>query len=125
MPCILIWEERGSLVRYSGIVTDHDVRQSTLDQYNDHRFETLKYQIVDFTNVTKLDLSSELVRWVAKFDAQASERNPLIRTAVVGDEPLLKGLANMYRSNFDLSDGSWEQEHFSTMDEARAWAADI
>jgi len=123
MPYELIREDRGVVFRFWGVASDHDLRQANLD-FDDHpNFETLEYSIVDFTDVTKLDFSSHVVRLVAEGDAQASKRNPSLRVAIVGEDQLLIGLANMYRITFDIQGGPWEQGQFATVDEARAWLA--
>ncbi|MFP6759858.1 MAG: hypothetical protein VCC99_16840, partial [Alphaproteobacteria bacterium] len=91
MPFELIWEPEGVVIQYAGVVTDDDIRQANLDLFDDPRFETLKYEICIYTDITALDRSSEIVRWVAEFDLPASQRNPSICVAVVGEQPLLKG----------------------------------
>ena len=121
MPYELTWEERGVLIRFWDVVSDHDLMQSNLDCYDNPRFETAGYEIADFTEATKLAFSSGTLRRVAELDFKASKRNPAMRLAVVGEELLLLGLANMYRALFDLEGGIWEQAQFATVDEARPW----
>ncbi len=123
MPYELIREDRGVVFRFWGVASDHDLRQSNLDFYDHPRFADVDYQLVDFTDVTKLDFSSNTVRLVAEWDAQASKRNPSLRVAIVGEDQLLLGLANMYRITFEIQGGPWEQSQFATVDEARAWLA--
>ena len=123
MPYELIWEERGGVCHFSGVATDHDLKQANLDTFNDPRFADMEYQLVDFTDVTSLDFSSEVMRWAAASDANSSKRNPSMHVVVVGEEQLLLGFTNMYITHFDLHDGTWEHVLFATMDEARAWLA--
>ena len=123
MPYELIWEERGGVCHFSGVATDHDLKQANLDTFSDPRFADMEYQLVDFTDVTSLDFSSVVMRWAAEYDLKASKRNPSVRVAIVGDDQLLLGLTNIYRITFDLEGGPWEQGQFATVDEARAWLA--
>ncbi|MDP6346076.1 MAG: hypothetical protein QF578_07545 [Alphaproteobacteria bacterium] len=123
MPYELSWEDRGVVFRFWGVASDDDLRQSNLEIYDDPRFESLEHEIADFTEVTRLDFSSDAVRTVARWDSEASKRNPTIRVAIIGEDSLLIGLANMYRIVFDVQDGNWEQEQFAGMDEARSWLA--
>ena len=123
MPYELIWEERGFVFRFSGVASDQDLRQSNIDAFDDPRFADIDYQIADFTDVTRLDFSSAVIRWSANWDRQASKRNPSIRVAIVGEDKLVIRLANMYRTLLDLQEGPWEQGQFATVDEARAWLA--
>lgn len=119
----LIWEPEGVVIKYSDFVSDADIQQANLDLFDDPRFEALKFEICDYTDVDGLDRSSEIVRWVAEFDIRASERNPSVRVAVVGEQPLLKGVTNMYRAEFELRGGKWGQGQFATVKEARIWLA--
>jgi len=105
------------------VASDYDLRLAKLDFDDYPGFKALEYSIVDFTDVTKLDLSSHTVRLVAATDAKESKRNPSLRVAIVGEDQLLLGLANMYRIEFDVKGGPWEQGQFATVDEARAWLA--
>ncbi len=123
MPYELIWEERGVVFRLWGVASDHDLRQSSLDFYDNPRFAEIDYSLADFTDVTKLDFSSNAIRLVASTDIEGSKRNPSLRVAIVGEEQLLIGLANMYRITLDIQGSPWEQGQFATVDEARAWFA--
>ena len=123
MPYELIWEARGAVCRFSGVASDHDLRQANLDTFNHPRFADIDYQLVDFTDVTRLDFSIDVMRWAADWDLQASKRNPSVRVAIVGEDQLLIGLTNMYRIILDIQGGPWEQGQFATVDKARAWLA--
>ena len=123
MPYELIWEDRGVVARYWGVASDHDLQQANRDIVNSLRFADIDYTLDDYTNVTRIDFSSHVVRRSADLDLQASKRNPSLRVAIVGEDKLLLGLANMYRLTLDSQGGPWEQGHFAAMDEARAWLA--
>ena len=124
MPYELIWEDRGVIFRFWDVVSDDDLKQSNLDAYGHPRFADIAYELVDFTNVTEFGFSNDTVRLVAEWDFKASKRNPSMRLAIVGEDKLLLGLANMYRLTLDSQGGTWEQDAFATMDEARSWIAD-
>ncbi len=121
MACELIWETGGVYCRFSGTASDQDLEQLNRDISSDPRFESIGYEIADFTDVAELRFSTEIVRWIAARDIESSMRLPSIRVAIVGDQKMLMGLSNMYRAYFDLKGGKWEQGHFKTLTEARAW----
>ena len=123
MPFELTWEDRGVLCRFSGIASDDDLRQANFNIYSNPKFEEIDYELIDFTDVTRLDFSSQVVRLTAGEDFRASKRNPSVRAAIVGEEKLLIGLANMYRITMDVQGATWEQGQFATVAEARAWLA--
>ena len=123
MPYELIWEDRGVVMRYWGVASDHDLRQANLDTVNHPRFADIDYTLDDLTDVTRIDFSSDAMRWCADLDLRASKRNPSLRVAIVGEDKLLIGLSNMYRIILESQGGPWEQGQFATVDEARAWLA--
>ncbi len=123
MPYELTWEARGVLFTFSGTASDDDLRQSNVDVYAHPKFASIDYEIADFTAVTRLQFSAEALRWTANADFDASQRNPGIRVAIVGTEPVLLGLANMYRALTDVRGNPWKQGQFATVDEARIWLA--
>ncbi|MDP6831096.1 MAG: hypothetical protein QF521_10775 [Alphaproteobacteria bacterium] len=117
----LVWEPRGKITRYTGIISDDDILRAIQTTTADPRFESLEYQIADFSDADTIVVSSETIRSTASLDREASLRNPKIRVAIVGHEQALLGLANMYRIYFELDGGTWQQEQFKTLEEARAW----
>ncbi len=117
----VVREPRGVYCRFMGVASDDDLRQVNLAIVGDPGFESLEYQIADFTDADKLAFSSEAIRLAAATDRDSSMRNSKMRVAIVGPQKMLLGLANMYRAHFDLKGGKWEQGHFDTLDEARAW----
>ena len=123
MPYELIWEDRGVVLRFWGVASDHDYRQSSLEFYGHPKAADIDYTLVDYTDVTKLDYSINFLRSSAASDAEASKRSPSMRVAIVGKEQLLLGLTNMYLTHFDLQGGTWEHVQFTTVDEARVWLA--
>jgi hypothetical protein len=124
MPYRLIWEADGVEIRYSGVVSDDDILQANLGIVKNPEFESIKFEIGNYSNVTKFSVSSDIVRWVAEYDRRASKRNPSVRVALVGESLELRGLVNMYLIHRDSDGGTWDQRQFATLEKARAWVAD-
>ena len=77
MPYELSWEPLGVVFRFSGVVSDDDLIASNGEVYTSRLFPAMKYQIVDFSMIEKLDVSSAAVRAVADSDRRAAETNPM------------------------------------------------
>ena len=122
MPYELSWEPLGVVQRYSGVVSDEDLFAVT-DQVNaSSLFPDMKYQIVDFSVIENLDVSSAAVRAVADSDRKAAETNPDVKVAIITSAPFMRGMSNMYRLSHEGMGGSWTTEIFERQEDARAWA---
>ena len=123
MPYELIWEDRGVLWRFRDVVTGEELVQANLDIYSDPKFESIKYELVNFSDSVVFKASSETVRLVAEMDAEASKRNQKIVVVIVASQTVIQGLANLYRLQHEATGGSWRTEYFATEEEARRWLA--
>lgn len=114
----IIWEERGAIKRFWGMVTSHDMVQSVLDTERDPRFDDMRYVINDFLDITGCSAGASDAEEVATQDCGAAMTNPRIRIAVVTDSPSIIALTNQY-ANSPVN--AYETRIFSTLPEARAW----
>ncbi len=119
MPYQIIWSERGVEWIYSGVLTGEEIIQSNEAIYGDPRFDDLRYQIVDFTNVVKFEVSEQDMKRMAYYDRVAVRSNPRIRLAVIAPEAVGRSIAETY--NQHNKESGWEQRIFETRAEAEAW----
>lgn len=115
----MYWEDKGVRWVYWGTVTDQEFIDSTLELCVATQFLELRYQIVDFLEVTHFDVTSETIHKTARMDKEASKRNPDIRVAFLTTSTMVKGLTRMW----DLSGGGehWEAAVFQDEFSARRW----
>ena len=83
------WSDRGVIWTYAGVLTGNALIESNLAIYNDPRFETIDYQIVDLRGVEEFRVLSQHMEKVAALDVAASKLNSHIRVAVVS--PVVTG----------------------------------
>ena len=121
VPYETFWESEGIRWVYTGAMSDDDVLRANLVLYDDPRFESIKYQIADFSGVDALAAHAETIRRLSHMDKDQSSRNPNLRVAVIAATPLTRGIASMYR----LAAGAtpWAIEVFETEEDARDWLA--
>ena len=124
MPYELIWEDRGVLWRFRDVVTGDELVQANLDIYSDPKFESIDYELVIFSDSVVFEASSETVRRVAEMDTGASKKNPKIVVVIVASQTVIRGLANLYRIQHEVTGGPWKTEYFATEEEARRWLAE-
>jgi len=125
VPSELIWEDRGVLHRYWDVVTGDELVQSNHNLYSDPKFKSIEYALAIFSKSVVLKASSTEVRLVAKSDAEASKRNPKLVIAIVGNQAVIRGLANLYRLQYEAIGGPWKVQYFETEEAARRWLSEM
>jgi len=87
MPIIITHQGDGGVVLTGeNIVTGNDLIRSNDEIYKtDQLIKEISYQLCDFTEVKEFDVSTQELREVALQDKMASEINPNMIIAVVGE----------------------------------------
>jgi len=119
MPYETHWEPTGVRWVYRGTLTEEEVLRSNQEVYEDPRFRSIRYQLVDLRGVERFTAGSAIVRGVSRKDAAYVPYNPHIRVALVANTDLTRGMATVYR--LACGDDAWDVEIFDTVDDARAW----
>ncbi|MGE5450479.1 MAG: hypothetical protein ACM3VZ_01375 [Acidobacteriota bacterium] len=117
----LIWEPRGVIKRYFGVLTSRDLIEPVERTESDPRFDNLRYVINDFVAVDGLDLGPFDVDHVAAVDHAAAKTNDNIWIAVVTTSSDVIALVERYA---ELSRNAFPTRIFDTMTQARSWLAD-
>ena len=112
------WEPHGTVKRFWGVVSSNDVIRSVIDTEADARFDSLRFVINDFREVSQITFDAQDVDEIAVMDLGASKTNPAIKIAIVAITADVIELAHQY-ANSPLN--VYPTKIFATMDEARAW----
>ena len=123
MPYDRHWEANEGLhKRFHGTLSAADVIKSSIELHRDPRFDSLRYSINDFSDVTGtlggLDASS--LDDLAAASIGASMSKPNLRVLVVTQNATIAELARRY---LDATGGAWPTEFFPTLEAARVWLA--
>ena len=118
----ITWEATGVVCHFSGIVSSEEIVEVKAEVFDDPRIREISYQIADFTQLEKLEVSADAVREVAVIDRRLSEVNPDVRVAVITSESFVRGISNLYALTHDSLGGNWITEAFEYEEDARAWA---
>jgi hypothetical protein len=103
----------------NGVVTGEEIKNANRMIYSGERLSRMKYQLLDYTDVTEFDVSNEDIVEAAKQDIEASRTNPNILIAYVGADPLGYGLGRMWEAYVERS--GFETRAFKDREEALAW----
>ena len=123
MPYDMHWEANEGLhKRFHGTLSAADVIKSSIELHRDPRFDSLRYSINDFTDVTGISggLDPSALDDLAAASIGASMSNPNLRLLVVTKNATIAELARRY---LDATGGAWSAEFFPTLEAARAWLA--
>ena len=103
----------------TGIVTGREINLVNLYIYEDRRFGSISYQLMDFTGMKSLKATEKEVKKTAFQDMVAAGSNPDIKVAIVAPQDLMKRLAEIYAEYSEPS--QWETWMFVTVEDANQW----
>lgn len=120
MACEIFWETEGVIFRHYGTVTNEEVQQMNNIMYGDPRFDKIRYQISDYTQVTENLISRKEAKVIGKIDRASSHWNrKVMYIGVVTTDPQFIPIVEAY---FDEFTGTpWVGKIFATLGEAVEW----
>jgi hypothetical protein len=119
MTCKTIWEEKGLYRVFSDALESSDLFDEQEGVYADPRFDDLRYQINDFTNLVDIHISLDDVSKIAAIDKAAALSNPNIISAIVAIDDTQLALISWYMAQAISS--PWATKTFRSVEEAREW----
>jgi len=122
MPSTIRFEQQGAgvVITWTGVVSADEIKQANEHIYAKEHLDKLHYQIWDFTNAERLDITQEDLRDFAMQDNAAVQENPNQFAVIVGSQALFRG----YDRLFEIYEEVWSGikiKTLSTVEEARAW----
>jgi hypothetical protein len=122
LPYSTRWEPRGVVWKFAGRVTGHELLSANHEIYGDARFDEMRYQIVDLTEVEVFDVTEEDMLVVAANDRAAARSRANVRVAVATADEMVRQLSEMYEGA--TSPSPWTQRVFDSVSAAREWIED-
>ena len=120
MPHKTNLEPQGVYWQFFGVVTFGEIRAANQEIWDSPNFKELRYQIVDFLNIEKLDLRDDQARATGYMDNAASKSCPQMKVAFVADGTDSIELCNAYIVTLDTP--GWEARIFDDVAAASKWA---
>ncbi|MCW8955618.1 MAG: hypothetical protein OQL09_01945 [Gammaproteobacteria bacterium] len=120
----LEWEPRGIYWEYSGNVTGDEILEASTRIYGDHRFDDIRYKLVNFLNADTIDIEEDEVNMIAFQHKAASISNSRIKTAIVIHPHTTMSRNNSAKLELfitNLATSSWEVEVFNDLQKANIW----
>ena len=119
MPCSVEWKAMGVRWKLTGIVTGREMNLVNRNIFQDRRFHSITYQLMDFTGMESLEATAKEVRETAFQDMVAARTNPDIKVAIVAPQDLMKKMFEIYDEYTEPS--QWETRLFNTLEDANKW----
>ena len=98
MPFKTTYTEDGGIIYEAfGVFTDNDMIELNKEHYQDaERIKQISYQLLDTTNVEKVEISTKQVLRNAEIDKKALSINPRMRLAILAKSDSTFGLGRMW-----------------------------
>ena len=113
-------EEFGTITEYHGVLTDELLIECTKERYSSlKRNKEFKYIMNDYTDCSKIDVTTQTVITVANMAIAASKTNNDIVIAGVMPTDLEFGLGRMWQAYADETE--WTSKAVRTRNEAETW----
>ena len=112
----------GVLLRMSGLVSGREIIDLNREIYARDPQKKLRYQIWDFTEANRMEVSPEELHIITLDDKEEAAKNPDQLVALVGSPRQLNGVDVSYQvfSQTWIGDG-FQSASFRSLDEARQW----
>jgi hypothetical protein len=115
------WEPRGVYRSFRGHVTSRDALESFKKIAGDHRFDALRYNLLDFTQVESWHTTDEELREIGAYTLGPALSNPQIHLLMVTADDSLRAMTRRY-----IAQGisPYPHELFTELAAARRWIED-
>ena len=92
-------EDGGIIIRVEGLISGNEIKKANDIIYESpDKIKKIKYQICDLTIASDFSASESDIRAISNQDKKASEINPNMLIAVVGEKDVIFGLARMWEA---------------------------
>lgn len=111
IPCI-IWE-------YFGVLNNEDILASNAGFYQHPDRQNIRYQIVDFNQVTEIRITADCIREIAFRDRDLANHLGSMHILAIATTPVSQGIVMMYERI--IENPLWPVTYVASQDEARQW----
>ncbi len=115
----LNWIEDDVVIIFEDDVDFEDITQANEIIYGSQKFDNMEYQILDFQNVTKVNISKDELEVIGTLEKSATVWNDEVRIACVTKEDYIREIFREYAKT--MKDTHWECELFDSFSDAEKW----
>ena len=125
MPYKITWEVNGIYREYYGTVSSEDVINSNNEFYDDMMSDKSLYQIIDFSDISKLEADNEEIKYAIAMSCGHSLTNKNIKIAcVIRRSEIILSIATCIKELIKIQP-NWSFRVFEDISSARKWIAQV
>lgn len=113
------WDDSNPIVTFFGDVTFKDIMEANDRIIGDRRFDSMVYQVFDFTHSDHVEFPDGYAKIIARLDSSSSTWNRNVRVATVSPDSKVRDRIEEYNAMMKTS--PWKTKTFKAFDEALAW----
>ena len=115
------WTNEGVYINFFDELTSRDLVESNSILVGKREFEEIKYVIINFNDVTNVEIDDRDVNANTAFAERVNPYNKHIKVALVSNNATLKPLLENYINGTSAILPHAQQEIFSNVTEAKTW----
>ncbi len=119
MPNSIEWIGSNIIVSFEGTLTAKEIMEVDDLIYGDIRFDTMKFQIFDYTKIDNLAMNETESEVIGTLDKTASVWNKRLKVAVISNSETINNLTDKYKKA--LLGSLWKVKSFTSKEEALIW----
>lgn len=116
------WIESNFVVTFIGDISYVDIMEANNVMFRDIRFDTMQFQIFDYSKITSIDLTDNVSDIIANLDAVANVWNKNMKVATVTSDLTLKKCIEEYNEKINTT--SWIAKTFDNITDALTWCVE-
>ncbi len=113
------WIDKNPSVYFNGDLTIKEIIDANGELIGNKYFDDLKYQIWDFSQVVKINVTSLDMMVISALDKGASYWNRNVKVAIIAIQTSAKKLANKYIEAMKTT--NWTCRLFDNPEDAKKW----
>ena len=110
---------QGVVFTFNGVLKGDEIYSASQQLYTDANLRRLRYQIVDLTRVSRIEISTRQIQALAELDCQAATFAGGFFVASVVSHDLQESISQFYRAYLECS--AIDAKIFRTLTMARNW----
>ncbi len=119
MSYTFVWENNDAIVAFEGQISLDDIIDANNIIIGDSRFDKMKYQLFDYSNIESLDVDNDFSKIIAALDSRASIWNNSVKVAIVTTDDDFRDMIIEYDKHMNST--AWKTKTFENKDEALKW----
>ena len=112
----------GVVISFSGVISGDEILALNVRLISEESFSQRRYEIWDFSQAIRLDITTEELRSVSMQDVKPSEINPNLKIAIVGQPSFFGGKDRVFLI-FEEVWTAYKPKVFLEVEAAREWVA--